>query len=133
MHIFPHQNSALEWYMGYNKLIKIKISLNWYVIITQSMEITLEFDWICTSYVLCLVIQPCLILCNPMDCSPPVSSVHGDSPRSEYWSGLPSYPPGDLPNLGIKPRSPALQVHSLPDEASVHLMGFDNNDICPSL
>ena len=30
--------------------------------------------------VLCLVAQSCLTLCNPRDCSPPGSSVHGDSP-----------------------------------------------------
>ena len=30
--------------------------------------------------VLCLVAQLCLILCDPMDCSPPGSSVRGDSP-----------------------------------------------------
>ena len=36
--------------------------------------------------------------------------------RQEYWSGLPCLPPGDLPNPGIKPRSPALQVDSLPAE-----------------
>ena len=29
-------------------------------------------------------------------------------PRQEYWSGLPFPPPGDLPNLGIEPSSPAL-------------------------
>ena len=34
--------------------------------------------------------------------------------RQEYWSGLPCPPPGDLPTPGIKPRSPALQVDSLP-------------------
>ena len=28
--------------------------------------------------------------------------------REEYWSGLPCPPPGDLPDLGIKPRSPVL-------------------------
>ena len=28
--------------------------------------------------------------------------------KQEYWSGLPCPPPGDLPNPGIKPRSPAL-------------------------
>ena len=33
--------------------------------------------------------------------------------RQEYWSGLPCLPPGDLPNPGIKPMSPALQVNSL--------------------
>ena len=31
-------------------------------------------------YVLCLVTQLCLTLCDPMDCSLPDSSVHGDSP-----------------------------------------------------
>ena len=36
--------------------------------------------------------------------------------RQEYWSGLPCSPPGALPNPGIEPRSPALQVESLPSE-----------------
>ena len=36
--------------------------------------------------------------------------------RQEYWSGLPSPSPGDLPNAGIEPGSPALQVDSLPTE-----------------
>ena len=29
-------------------------------------------------------------------------------PRQEFWSGLPCPSPGDLPNTGIKPRSPEL-------------------------
>ena len=49
-------------------------------------------------------LQLCLTLCNPMDCSPPGSSVSGFS-RQEYWSGLPCPLPGDLPNPGIKPAS----------------------------
>ena len=36
----------------------------------------------------------------------------------KYWSGLPSPFPGDLPNPGIKPTSPALQADSLPSELS---------------
>ena len=37
--------------------------------------------------------------------------------RPEYWSGEPFPSPGDLPNLGIEPRSPTLQVvDSLPAE-----------------
>ena len=36
--------------------------------------------------------------------------------RPEYWSGYLFLSPGDLPNPGIKPRSPALQVDSLPAE-----------------
>ena len=35
-------------------------------------------------------------------------------PRQECWSGLPCPPPGDLPDPGIKPKSPALQADSLP-------------------
>ena len=40
-------------------------------------------------------------LCNPMDCSPPGSSVH----RQECWNGLPCPRPGDLPDPGIKSMS----------------------------
>ena len=36
--------------------------------------------------------------------------------RQEYWSGLPSPPPGGLPNPEIQPGSPALQTDSLPSE-----------------
>jgi len=30
--------------------------------------------------------------------------------RQEYWSGLPFLSPGDLPDSGLKPCSPALQA-----------------------
>ena len=36
--------------------------------------------------------------------------------RQEYWSGLPFPSPGDLPNPGIEPRSPALQTDALLSE-----------------
>ena len=36
--------------------------------------------------------------------------------RQEYWSRLPFPSPGDLPNPGIEPGSPALQADSLPTE-----------------
>ena len=36
--------------------------------------------------------------------------------RQEHWSGLPFPSPGDLPNPGIKPRSPALQADALTSE-----------------
>ena len=38
--------------------------------------------------------------------------------RQEYWSGLPFPSPGDLPDLGIEPGSPALQADCLPSEPS---------------
>ena len=49
-------------------------------------------------------LQPCLTLCNPMNCSPPGSLSMGFS-RQEYWSGFQCPPPGDLPNPGIEPAS----------------------------
>ena len=33
--------------------------------------------------------------------------------RQEYWSGLPFPSPGDLPNPGIEPRSPAFYRQTL--------------------
>ena len=36
--------------------------------------------------------------------------------RQEYWSGLPFPSPGDLPDPGIEPRSPALQADALTSE-----------------
>ena len=36
--------------------------------------------------------------------------------RQEYWSGLPFPSPGDLPNPGIEPGSPALRADALPSE-----------------
>ena len=57
-----------------------------------------------------------------MDCSLPGSSIHGIAHsknfRQDYWSGLPFPSPGDLPNPGIKPWSPALQADSLLTEPS---------------
>ena len=45
--------------------------------------------------VLCLVSQPRLTLCDPMDCSPPGSSVHGESPGKNtevsYWPSSREY------------------------------------------
>ena len=68
------------------------------------------------SGVACWINQSCLTFCDPTDCSPLGSSVYG-IPRQEYWTGLPFSPPGNLPDPGLEPaspRSPALQVHSLP-------------------
>ena len=56
----------------------------------------------------CLVSKLCPTLCDPMDCRPPGSSVHGISQARINWSGLPFPSPGHLPNPGIKPVFPAL-------------------------
>ena len=53
----------------------------------------------------CLVAKLCPTLCNPMDCQAPLSMRF---PRQDYRSGLLFPSPGDLPNPGIEPWSPAL-------------------------
>ena len=61
------------------------------------------------------VAQSCLTLCDPMDCSLPGSSVHGIfQARVLKWVAI-SFS-RDLPNPGIEPGSPALQVDALPSE-----------------
>ena len=64
--------------------------------------------------------QSCLTLCDPMDCShqTPLSMA---SPRREYWSGLPFPSPGDFPDPGIKPVSPAWQA-DIPKEKDQEIL-----------
>ena len=60
------------------------------------------------------VTQSCLTLCKPMDCI-----VHGILQArisEQLFPGQPFPSPGDLPNPGIKPRSPTLQADSLAAE-----------------
>ena len=108
---FCHFNYNVSWcgvlwvHLVWNSLCFMDLNVS---LISQVKEVF--------SCVLSLVTQLCLTLCDPMDFSPPGSSVHGDSPGKNTWSGLPCPPPGDLPNPGIEPRSPALQADSLPSE-----------------
>ena len=44
-------------------------------------------------------------------CQAPVSK---EFPKQEYWKELQYPSPGDLPDSGVEPMSPALQVDSLP-------------------
>ena len=64
-------------------------------------------------------LQSCLTLSDPVDGSPPGSSVHGilQVRILEWVSRLQCLPPGDLPDPGIQSIStatPALQADSLP-------------------
>ena len=62
-----------------------------------------------------LVTQLCRTLCDPWtaDCQAPPPMGFS---RQKYWSGLPFPSSGDLPDPGIKPRSPVLQADSLLSE-----------------
>ena len=62
------------------------------------------------------VAQLCLTLCDPMDYSLQSSSAHGIFQARVLECGLPFPSPGDLPDQGIEPRSPALQADTLLSE-----------------
>ena len=54
------------------------------------------------------VAQSCPTLVTPWTVAPQAPPSVG-FPRQEYWSGVPFPSPGDLPNPGIEPGSPAFQ------------------------
>ena len=62
-----------------------------------------------------LVAKSCLtlVILWAVACQAPLSMGFS---RQEYWSGLPFLSPGDLPDPGIEPGSPALQADDLPTE-----------------
>ena len=80
---------------------------NWDLFSCSVMSDSLQPHWLHHARLPC-PLPLSLTLCNPMDCSPPGSSVHAIFffSRQEYWSGLPFPPPGDFLDPGIEPMSP---------------------------
>ena len=56
-----------------------------------------------TACAVCFVAQLCLTLCDPVDCSPPGSSVHGDSPGKNTGVGCHALLQGIFPTQGSNP------------------------------
>ena len=54
----------------------------------------------------CAVSQSCLTLCNPMDCSPPGSSIQGDSPDKSTGVGCHTLLQGIFPTQALNPSLP---------------------------
>ena len=74
------------------------------------------------------VAQSCLINLTPWTVAyqaPPSLEFS----RQEYWSGLPFPSPGDLPDPGIEPGSPALQVDALPSGISDKLVASVSTEL----
>ena len=71
-------------------------------------------------------------LCNSMDCSPSGFSVCGIlQARILEWVAFPT--PGGLPDPGIGPTSPALQVDSLPSEPLGKRGGSTDSEMCKGI
>ena len=54
----------------------------------------------------CLVTQLCPILCNPINCSPPGSTVHGDSPGKNTSMDCHALLQGIFPTQRLNPGLP---------------------------
>ena len=72
----------------------------------------------CFNVVLCCAVlycvtQSCSTLYKFIDCSPPGSSLHEDSPGKNTGVGCHAFLQQNLPKLGIEPRSPTFQADSL--------------------
>ena len=63
-------------------------------------------------------------LCDPWTVAHQAPLSMGFS-RQEYWSGLPFPSPGDLPDPGIEPKSPALQADALTSEPGPEALSQD--------
>ena len=75
--------------------------------------------WLPVLYVKVLVAHLCLTLCDPMNCSPPGSSVHGFSQaRILAWDAMP-YSRGIFPTQGLNPRLLCL-LHRQADSLPLH-------------
>ena len=91
---------------------------------------------------LCVHAKPLQTCLTPMDCSPPAPLSMGFS-MQEYWGGLPSPPPGNLPDSGIKSGSLGLlhwQANSLllvppgePWKAYAAAAAAKSLQLCPTL
>ena len=93
--------------------------ISWLVswMIQNVISVLWLFPSLCVCVCVCvLVTQSCLTLCNPMDCSPPGSSVYRVF-QARILEGVAMLSSGDLPNPGIEPEclvSPALAGKFLP-------------------
>ena len=73
-------------------------------------QTSINMSKVCKAVMVCkpVVARSCPTLCNPMNCTRQAPLSTGFS-RQEYWSGLSFPPPGDLPDPGTKPASPAFR------------------------
>ena len=78
----------------------------------ECMYLFIPYNLICIFYIkrlscamLCLVAQSCPTLSHPMDCSPPGSSDHGDSPGKNTGVGCHALLPKDYPAAAAAAKS----------------------------
>ena len=90
------------------RLCRSSTSAHSHVVLTTWHLLCILLTYVCIcecAYVLCSVAQSGLTLCDPLYCSLPGSSVHGDSPGPNTAVGCYAFLQGGLPNPGTELRS----------------------------
>ena len=72
------------------------------LIIPKNYHVVIITEWL--KCIECLVSQSCPTLCDPTDCGPPGSSVHGDSPGKNIGVCCHAFLQGVFPTQGSNPR-----------------------------
>ncbi|XDC85817.1 hypothetical protein R6Z07F_016990 [Ovis aries] len=75
---------------------------------------------------MCLVAQSCPTVCNPMNCSPPGSSLHEDSPGKNTEVGCYALLQGTFPTQGSNPGVPHCKeiIHCLSYQGSPRVLAW---------
>ena len=131
----PEKDSLEPSLLLFSKIYFFEVWLIYNVVLISAVQ---KSDSVIHTYIyVCLVSQSCLTVCNPTDCSPAGSSVHGDSPGKNIGMSCHALLQGIFPtqgsnqglhpNPGFKPRSSTLQVHSLPSESPGKPTDMDTN------
>ena len=107
--------TGVHWVFSIQKRIiyVIKLKMFLFLPLKQNRTITTKTNQHMCGAVLCLVAQSCPSVWDPMDCSPPGSSVHGDSPGKNTGVGCHALLQGIFLTQGsnchlLQPPSPAL-------------------------
>ena len=117
----PHRTANdfyLFFFFSYSSLLSFIILIAINSLVPNHLEVINNQNSACflSDSVCVLVSQLCLTLCDPMDYSPPRLLWPWNSPGKNTGMSCNSLLQGNLPNLGIKPGSSALQADSLPSE-----------------
>ena len=104
-HLLLTRHYSRHWWYSYLKKTGWRIGLGIPIVVERPGN---HFLLRCKKHsaVLCLVTQSCPTLCDPMDWSPPGSSVPGDSPGKNIGVGCHALLQGIFPTQGSNPGFP---------------------------
>ena len=99
------QAPGVGWWTGRPGVLQSmglqRVGHNWATELNWTERLVLDRDFV--ENAMCLVTQSCPTLCDPMDCSPPGCSVHGDSPGKDTGVSCHALLQGIFPIQGLNP------------------------------